>query len=396
MDFQVIDSGWGKLLDNALQADCSSVRIVCPFIKLGAARNLLTRGKPDTIKVITRFNLNDFATGVSDTSALRFLLRAGAQIRGIKNLHAKLYLIGCGHVILTSANLTDGALRRNHELGIDAEDPEIFGRCASYFDSLWRRGGRNLVPSLLDTWDIKIAGYRRKMVGVKLPSGLGDEGADAGLPAEPVVVTNGHGKSGQAFVKFFGESTNRADRSLEVMDEVKRSGCYWACTFPKGKRPRMVKDGAMLFVGRIVGNSDDIMIFGRVRGATHVPGRDDATPAEIKRRPWKVKWPHYVRVDDGEFVAGTLANCVSLYDMIDALGSDSFVSTQDHAREGLGNTNPRRAYLQQGAVRLTHQSFKWLTTELERAFAKYGRLSYSELAKLDKPKVDWTKYGSGR
>jgi hypothetical protein len=396
MNFQVIDSGWGELLDNALQADCSSVRIVCPFIKLGAARNLLTRGKPGTIKVITRFNLDDFASGVSDTSALRLLLRAGAEIRGIMNLHAKLYLIGCGHVILTSANLTNGALRRNHELGIDAEDPEIFSRCASYFDGLWRRGGRNLVPSLLNTWDIKIGGYRRQMAGVKLPSGLGDEGSDAGLPAGPAVVTNSHGKSGQAFVKFFGESNNRAPWSLSILDELARSGSHWACPYPKGKRPRKVEDGATIFMGRMVQNPNDILIYGRATGTSHVPGRDDATPAEIKRRPWKAKWPHYVRVDDGEFIAGTLTNCVSLYDMMDALGSDSFVSTQENARQGLGNTNPRRAYLQQAAVHLTDKSFQWLTRKLGQAFVEHGKISSSELAQLDWPNVDWAKYGSSR
>ena len=104
---------------------------------------------------------------------------------------------------------------------------------------------------------------------------------------------NGHGKSGQAFVKLFGESTNRADRSLPVMDEVKRSGCYWACTFPKGKRPRMIKDGATLFVGRIVGNTDDIMIFGRVKGATQCL----AVMMQLRRNQAQTlegRWPHYV------------------------------------------------------------------------------------------------------
>ena len=38
--------------------------------------------------MITRFNLADFAEGVSDIEALRLLLDAGANIRGIRNLHA--------------------------------------------------------------------------------------------------------------------------------------------------------------------------------------------------------------------------------------------------------------------------------------------------------------------
>ena len=93
------------------------MRIVCPFISVGGARNLLKRGKPSTLEIITRFNLDDFAAEVSDISALRLLRRRQALKSAASRIcHAKLYLIGCGHVILTSANLANGALRRNHEL----------------------------------------------------------------------------------------------------------------------------------------------------------------------------------------------------------------------------------------------------------------------------------------
>jgi hypothetical protein len=40
----------------------------------------------------------------------------------------------------------------------------------------------------------------------------------------------------QSFVKFFGE--DRAGRSLAIVDEVRSSGCHWACTYPKRKRSR--------------------------------------------------------------------------------------------------------------------------------------------------------------
>ncbi len=49
----------------------------------------------------------------------------------------------------------------------------------------------------------------------------------------------------------------------------------------------------------------------------------------------------YVRVHHGEFVAGTLRNGVRLSELMDTLGSDAFVSTQNHARTGSGNTDPR-------------------------------------------------------
>ena len=50
--------------------------------------NVSCRIGPGNVQVITRFNLADFAEGVSDIEALRLLLDAGADIRGIRSLHA--------------------------------------------------------------------------------------------------------------------------------------------------------------------------------------------------------------------------------------------------------------------------------------------------------------------
>src|SRR5438034_8452232 len=109
-NFRLVDVGWDGELDAALSAGPADIRIVCPFIKLRPAERLLKRGVPKSIKVITRFNLRDFSEGVSDISALRLLLESGAQIRGVTNLHAKLYLFDNSRAILTSANLNDAAL----------------------------------------------------------------------------------------------------------------------------------------------------------------------------------------------------------------------------------------------------------------------------------------------
>ena len=56
------------------------------------------------------------------------------------------------------------------------------------------------------------------------------------------------------------------------------------------------------------------------------------------------KWPRYIRVHHAEFVAGTMENGISLNELMDTLGTDSFVPTQRNAAQGQGkNTNPRRA-----------------------------------------------------
>src|SRR5207249_9444952 len=41
----------------------------------------------------------------------------------------------------------------------------------------------------------------------------------------------------------------RASLDMAVLVEVERSGCHWACTYPKNKRPRQVEDGAVMFMG---------------------------------------------------------------------------------------------------------------------------------------------------
>jgi hypothetical protein len=383
--FQLIDSGWDKVIQEAVTADRSELRVVCPFIKVRAARRLLAGKCPGVIRVITRFHLGDMCDGVSDTEALRLLLKHGAKIRGVRNLHAKLYLFGDQRAIVTSANLTEAALLRNHEFGFVSNDSGIIERCREYFDAFWNRAGNDLDLARLEAWEKRIEGVR---VGGSRPStnaGLPDEGTDAGLGQPELIVTPRVADAPQSFVKFFGEGHSRASLDMSVLEEVDGSDCHWACTYPKNKRPRQVEDGAVMFMGRLVENPNDIIIYGRAIGLRHVEGRDEASAEEIERRPWKKTWPIYVRVHHAEFVAGTLKNGVSLLALMGDLKSDSFIPTQRNARRGDGNTNPRTAFRQQAAVQLTNEAFAWLNHRLELAFARHGKLTPAELETLDWP-----------
>ena len=385
MTFRLIDTGWDGELEAAARASASGVRIVSPFIKLAAAERLVRSGGAGVVQVITRFDLNGFYTGVSDISALRLLLESGARIRGVRHLHAKLYLFGDERAIVTSANLTEAALVRNHEFGFVAEDTEILSTCRRYFDTLWKRAGKDLRLAQLDDWERRIAPLLLAGAPPDRHLRLGDEGADLSIPEQPAAAFGWPADASQAFVKFFGEGHNRAEWSLPVLEEVRRSGCHWACHYPRGKRPRSVGDGALMFMGRLVKRPKDVLIFGRAVGVRHQPGRDDASPEDLILRDWKEIWPHYVRVHHGEFLAGTLANGVSLNELMDALGPDSFASTQRNARAGYGNTKPRGAFRQQAAVELTPQALEWLNEKLERAFKRHGRIPPDVLAGLDWP-----------
>lgn len=389
--FQLIDTGWDKVIHEAATADRTELCVVCPFIKLRTAKRLLAGKCPDMIQVITRFHLGDMCDGVSDTEALRLLLENGAKIRGVRNLHAKLYLFGDQRAIVTSANLTEAGLLRNHEFGFVSSEGGIITHCRGYFDMLWKKAGPDLDLARLEGWERRIAGVRVAGSRPSTASGLPDEGTDAGVMQPEIVVTPRVVEAPQSFVKFFGEGHNRYSVDVGVFETVEDSGCHWACTYPKAKRPRQVKDGAVMFMARLVQNPNDMVVFGRAVGLQHVDGRDEASAADIEARPWKQDWPNYVRVHHAEFVAGTLNNGIRLSELMDKLAADSFASTQDNARAGVGNTDPRGAYRQQAQVQLSNEGFAWLNERLELAFAKHGKLTPAELEKLDWPKVNYAK-----
>jgi hypothetical protein len=385
MTLHLVDSGWGEKFADALRADSSKLRIICPFIKSRALEKLLSHN-PSEVQVITRFNLADFAAGVSDVKALRKLLDYQAQVRGVRNLHAKLYIFGESRAIITSCNLTEAALDRNHELGVIVEDRATIAECLAYFDDLWNRAGNDLLPEYLGTWDSVIKDHQLRGGRPNDTSGLGDFGIDAGItdwPTErvPVIVTD----APQALVKLLGEGNSRLPLSFSTLAEVGGAECHWAVCYPANRRPRGVKDGAVIFMGRLTKEPNDVRVFGRAIGIAYREGRDDASQADIERRDWKGKWSRYIRVHHAEFVAGTLENGVSLNELMNALDSDSFASTQRNSARGIGNTNPRHAYRQQAAVQLSAQGFSWLRDRLQTAFQIHGKLSEDELNELDWP-----------
>ncbi|MGO7690090.1 phospholipase D family protein [Rhizobium ruizarguesonis] len=387
MTSRLVDAGWAEELNKALQLEARNLSVISPFLKQKATRRVLSH-TPQSVRVITRFNLTDFTEGVSDIAALRSLLAAGARVRGIRNLHAKVYVFGSRRTIVTSANLTEAALTRNHEFGLVSDDAEIISASNHYFDALWECAGADLTSGQLDEWEQTVTMHLASGGPPFLLENLADYGNDAtgvlhsGAPPVPVPIPQAE----QAFVKFLGEGSNRVPLSFSTRDEIDSALCHWALAYPATKRPQAVKEGAVMFIGRLT-DPTDIRIFGRATGMRHVPGRDDASADEIAQRPWKKTWSRYIRVHHAEFVAGTMANGISLNKLMSALGPDAFTSTQRNQARGEGNTNPYNAYRQQAAVELSPQGQLWLSEQLQRALEVHGRVPQEELNKLGWPEL---------
>jgi hypothetical protein len=300
------------------------------------------------------------------------------------------YQFGRRRAIVTSANLTQAALRSNHEFGFVSDDPEVLARCERYFDELWAKAGTDLTADRISTWREKVARCQqvRTRGGYE---GLGDEGADVGFGDEGTTEYPVEAPTEPSFVKFFGTAGDRAERARAVRAVVERTGCHWACTYPESKPPRRVVDGSIMFMAYLVRDPDDVVIFGRARGRRHRDVLDVATADEIRGRSFKKRYPLYVRVYDAEFVAGTLSNGVSLGRMMQALGTDSFASTKRRAEAGEVGIDPRFSIRQQAQMELTSESYRWIAARLDAAIGQHGKLS---LGGLDDPPYDAREHAS--
>ena len=383
MTLRAVEGHWDQELVEGVKFGAGELRIICPFIKVGALK-CIPFGRAGRVRVITRFNLADFAEGVSDIDAMRYLLDHGASVRGIRNLHAKLYLFGGARAIITSANLTASGLRRNREFGLVTEDRAMIGKCRAYFDELWRLGDSDLERNRLEDWARQVTVYRASGGRLAGRPRLPDMGAAAADPgAADRRVPSIFADASQAFVKFTGSDVDRWPLSSSTFDCVERSGCHWAVNY--GRRPRLVEDGDVMFISRLT-DEPGTRIFGRAVAIRHRDdGRDDVTKEELERRPWKDRWPHYVRVHDAEFLDGTLGNGVLLRDLMEDLKEDAFASTQERRRSGETNIDVGRVIQRRPDVRLSEQGFAWLNERLQAAFDRHGAIPQAKLAGLDWP-----------
>ncbi|MCK2057084.1 phospholipase D family protein [Methylobacterium sp. 37f] len=383
---RLVSENWFGELKSLRERHTSKMHIVCPFIKDTPIYELLKISRRN-IRVITRFNLVDFAQGVSDISALRRLLVAGAQIQGIKNLHSKMYIFGSESAAVTSANLTLSGLNKNHEVGVIAENESLVQDCNGYFDRIWRKNGQGLQLHQLDKWEEIISKFQLCGGSFSDIDKLEDFGEDQGIPESNAVANRTNSTATISFVKFLGANNYRSPLTSNVLDEIGESACHWALAYPKGKRPRAVHENSTMFIGKLTKNPHDIYVFGIAIGKQHEQGRDDASELDIAQHNWKETWPHYIRVHQAEFVAGTIGNGVSLNQLMDKFESSSFEPTKQNAIKGSGNMNPRKSYRRMAAVRLSEESAEWLHAQLQNAFSIHGKVATQNLDSIGWPNL---------
>ena len=131
MSFRLVDCGWDGELEKS--APCGQLKAAnCLSLHQTPCREAVAGfWNTENASGHHSFQSLQFLEGVSDLDALDLLLRKGAAIRGVLNLHAKLYLFGDSRAIATSANLTEAALLRIRNLGSWPTKPRLCGAATS-------------------------------------------------------------------------------------------------------------------------------------------------------------------------------------------------------------------------------------------------------------------------
>jgi len=105
-----------------LAAAAKLIQIVCPFITQAGCGWLLNRMKIDPkprVELITELNPRALLSGSLEIAALQSLLGNQVDLRSYGNkLHAKVYIFDQKTAVITSANMTNGGLTGNFEMGV--------------------------------------------------------------------------------------------------------------------------------------------------------------------------------------------------------------------------------------------------------------------------------------
>jgi len=129
-------SPWASEFEHLIETS-ESIDFASPFIKHSAIQPILSYDV--RIRGLTELSAPTFVRGASDVLALETLLDHGADLRSLFGLHAKIFLFD-DKAVVTSANLTEGGLKRNIEYGFLISDSILVENVRNDFDEMFDEG----------------------------------------------------------------------------------------------------------------------------------------------------------------------------------------------------------------------------------------------------------------
>ena len=174
-------------------------------------KDLLSGIENRSVQVLTYLSSMDIISGATSLDSLRFLIEMGAACRCLRDgprLHAKVYIFGEQFAVVTSANLTNSALDKNIEVGVQLKGSAV-EELAVWFDAFWAKA-QPLDVAQVAKWQQETAALRhaygelRRKAASALPS-LPNEALTADQSPEELGDLLGHAS------RFFCCNTNRRE-----------------------------------------------------------------------------------------------------------------------------------------------------------------------------------------
>jgi phosphatidylserine/phosphatidylglycerophosphate/cardiolipin synthase-like enzyme len=130
----LVGSPWVDQFDQLID-NCQSSLVLCsPFVSRGPCDRIIGRLQARraviAIQLLTDLSTDNLLSGATDAAALLAVAEQlpTAEIHYLPRLHAKVYVCDCTSAVVTSDNMTEGGLRRNHEYGVRVSDPPTVSR----------------------------------------------------------------------------------------------------------------------------------------------------------------------------------------------------------------------------------------------------------------------------
>ena len=353
MSIELLTYNHKEKLTEAFERSHRKIDIVSPFLSEDTADyfSKLIKKKQIPATFITRFDHEAFVKGANSTKGLTKMLHAGVELLALLGLHTKLYLIDDRTAILGSANLTESGMSKNIELSLYIEDePELFDFLQKYFEKLrdvCREQETYITEERLKHEDqlvkeenthSKYAGPCKTTVkpfGAKLPAS--DDELDRDYVQEllnPQINYDSH-----CWIKF--EASSRERRSSGGPYTFHEQNGIYMTRFSQARKPKRMHEGDIVYIAvhsRDRNGNPAPMIVGRAR--CHVFRETNVIPDGGQ-------WPVYLELYDVEPCAGNIQDGICLYDLVDALGKDTYTHTQgrEMPAESIRYSHRQQAYL---------------------------------------------------
>ena len=120
---EFLSSPWSKTFYELVESSSEDLFMVSPFIGKGPLERIgqIASSKRNIhISVVTNLAIDSLVSGSLDIAALLQLAKSipDLAITYLPGLHAKVYVFDNSLAVITSANLTRGGLKNNHEYGV--------------------------------------------------------------------------------------------------------------------------------------------------------------------------------------------------------------------------------------------------------------------------------------